>query len=362
MEEVDRILFFTFLTILFAGILILASVSVPVSQKRFGNPYYFLFHQLIFGILPGIFLGFLFFKIDLEWLKKFSPLFLFLNLVLMGLVFLPFFGVKISGGARWLKIGPIFLQPSEFFKLFLILYLAGWLEKRVEKKFSKKIIRETFFAFLILIGIFSLFLVLQPDISTLVIIFSVSLTMFFLAKTPLSYTFFFIALASISLVFLVKIAPYRLNRVLAFFNPDLDPLGIGYQIRQSLITIGSGGILGKGLGMSQQKFGTLPQAISDTIFPVFAEETGFLGGFFLLLLFFIFFWRGFKIGKEKGKFEGLVAFGISFWIAFQAFYNIASMSGILPISGLPLPFVSYGGSHLISELMAVGILFNIAKK
>ncbi|MFQ6049469.1 MAG: FtsW/RodA/SpoVE family cell cycle protein, partial [Candidatus Paceibacterales bacterium] len=157
-------------------------------------------------------------------------------------------------------------------------------------------------------------------------------------------------------------APYRFARVSVFLNPETDPMGIGYHLKQALIAVGSGGVSGSGLGLSEQKFGFLPQSISDSIFAIFAEETGFIGSSILVLLFLIFFWRGFKIGKQrKDKFSQLAAFGITFWITLQAFVNISSMIGIFPLTGIPLSFISYGGSALISELVGVGILLNISK-
>jgi len=165
-----------------------------------------------------------------------------------------------------------------------------------------------------------------------------------------------------SLIALIKVAPYRMARILVFLDPQTDPLGIGYQIKQALIAIGSGGILGLGLGLSQQKFGFLPQPMSDSIFAVFAEESGFLGATLLISLFFLFLFRGIQISKKvNDNFLKLSAVGICCWISLQALINIGSMIGILPLSGTPLPFISYGGSHLIAELTGVGILLNISK-
>jgi cell division protein FtsW len=362
-KRIDWLLLIIFLIFLILGILILTSASAPFSEEKFGNSYYYLTHQLFFGILPGLFLFFLFLKSDLNFLKKYSPLFLFINLILMVLVFIPNFGVKIRGGARWITFGPISLQPSEFLKLNFIIYLAAWLSTKTRGEKKKENFSQTFFAFLILITLISIFLISQPDISTLGIIFATSLAMFFLAKTPIWQTILIGFLALILFFPLVKFAPYRFSRILVFLNPELDPFGIGYQIRQALIAIGSGKIFGLGLGLSQQKLGILPQSFSDSIFAIFAEETGFLGCLFLISLYLLFFLRGLKIGNEsQDSFEKLLAFGISFWITLQAFINIGAMIGILPLSGIPLPFISYGGSHLISEMGAIGILLKISKK
>jgi cell division protein FtsW len=247
-----------------------------------------------------------------------------------------------------------------------LLYLASWLDSREKKGFqvkSKGRLSETLTAFLIILGIIGIILVLQPDLSTFGVILMSALLMFFLAKTPFWQTILILFIILVILVPLIKYAPYRLNRFLVFLNPDLEPMEGGYQLKQALIAVGSGGISGVGLGLSEQKYGFLPQSISDSIFAIFAEETGFLGSIILISLFIIFFIRGFKIGKEKKDvFSRLTAFGITSWIVLQAFINMGAMIGILPLTGIPLPFVSYGGSALISELAGVGILLNISKR
>jgi len=213
-----------------------------------------------------------------------------------------------------------------------------------------------------IVGIIAVLLALQPDIGTLGIVLLIASVMFFLSGTPFWQNLSILALGIGMIGLLIKTAPYRLNRWLVFINPDLDPMGRGYQLKQSLISIGSGGILGLGLGMSRQKFGFLPQTIGDAIFPVFAEETGFIGGIILVGLFLIFLWQGFKIARlSRDRFSQLLGIGISFWIGFQALINICSMTGLFPLTGVPLPFISYGGSHLVSELAGLGILLNISK-
>ncbi|MDP2864090.1 MAG: putative lipid II flippase FtsW [bacterium] len=362
----DYILAGVIIILLILGILILSSVSATLSQERFGTTFYFLKHQIFFGLIPGIILFFLFFKIKLDFLKKWSPVLLLINLGLVGMVFLPKIGAGAGGAARWISVGIISFQPSEFLKLTFILYLATWLTSRAKKTISSKkpkVFSETLIAFLIIIGVISSFLILQPHISTLGIIVLVAALMYFISNTPLWHSVLIFLVASGGLLALIKIAPYRTNRLLVFLNPLLDPMGKGYQMKQALITVGSGGIFGLGLGMSLQKFGFLPQSMSDTIFAIFAEETGFIGSLILIFLFLIFFWRGFKIGKStQDKFFQLTALGISSWIALQGFINIGAMIGILPLTGVPLPFISYGGSHIIVELIGVGILLNISKQ
>ena len=359
----DYIFIFIVVCLILLGGLILVSVSLPISQEKFGSSFYYLNHQIIFGLLPGLILAFSAFKIKLVSFKKWAPILLLINLIFLGMVFLPLIGVNFRGSARWINLGPISFQPSEFLKLSFILYLSSWLASRTEKIKTKNEFWQTLLAFLVVMGIISIFLIFQPDISTLFVIISVASLMYFLAKTPLGHSILIVFMIILAFLVLIKIAPYRFNRILVFLNPELDPMGIGYQIKQALIAIGSGGIFGSGLGLSLQKFGFLPHSISDSIFAIFAEETGFLGSLVLVLLYLVFFWRGLKIGKQSAdNFSKFCAFGITFWITLQGFINIGSMIRILPLTGIPLPFISYGGSALISELIGVGILLNISKR
>ncbi len=380
----DYVLLTVVVLLVVLGILILASVSAPVSQDRFGVTYHFLSRHF-FWLIIGIILAFLTFRINLNFLKKIAPILLLINLILLAMVFLPGIGLEISGARRWINIGLISFQPSEFLKLTFILYLAAWLSVRTEKNNNSKEfknasfcktktkrkdehrvfidISQTFIAFLAVVGLISLFLIFQPDISTLGVIVLVACLMYFSAKTPFWHNVLIVLIGSGSLFALIKLAPYRLDRLLVFLEPGLDPMGIGFQIKQSLIAIGSGGILGTGLGMGIQKFGFLPGAVSDSIFALFAEETGFVGGLILIFLFLIFLWQGFKISKlSQDKFSQLVALGITAWIVIQGFVNIGSMIGLLPLTGIPLPFISFGGSSLIATLAAVGILLNISRQ
>lgn len=351
--------------LLVLGILILTGVSAAFSHEKFGSSYYFLNHQLLYGLVPGIILAFLASRIRLDILKKWAPILLLINLVLLAMVFLPKVGSAFGGAARWINLGIVSFQPSEFLKLTFILYLACWLAARTEKTDLRKRridFSQTLIAFLIVIGLISLFLIFQPDISTLLIILVSAGLMYFLAGTTFWHSIFLVLIGVGGLLTLIKLAPYRLARILVFLNPQTDPMGMGYQIKQALIAVGSGGISGQGLGMSQLKFGFLPHSVSDAIFAIFAEETGFIGSFFLIFLFLMFLWRGFKAGKlSQDKFSNLAALGITSWIVFQGFVNIGAMTGILPLSGVPLPFISYGGSALVAELIGVGILLNISK-
>lgn len=355
----DLALLRVMIILIILGVLILTSISVSLSLERFGSTYYYLKRQFLVGILPGIILALLVYLIPLEFFKRNIIFFLLINLFLLGIVFLPKLGVSLGGATRWIKLGPVFIQPSEFLKITFLIYLASWLASRTSPQKGRN---QTLIAFFIIIAVLSAFLIFQPDIGTLGIIITFSLIMYFLADTPVWHSILIILIGIIALVILVRVAPYRADRILVFLNPEVDPMGIGYQIKQALISVGSGGISGIGLGMSRQKFGFLPQTISDSVFAIFAEETGFIGSLILAIIFLIFAWRGFKIArKSEDRFQKILAAGITSWISIQAFINIGSMIGLLPLTGVPLPFISYGGSHLLTEFIGVGILLNISK-
>ena len=307
------------------------------------------------GLIPGLILGFILYKIDLSLIKKWAPRLFLFNLFLLIAVFLPIVGSNFGTASSWIYLGIVSFQPAEFLKLTFILYLAAWLTGRRDK--------TLFIAFLLALAVISALLILQPDAGTLVIILAIAVIMYFSTNTPLLHTILMFIIGGAGIFALVKISPYRLDRFLVFLNSDVDPMGIGYQVKQALIAIGSGGVGGVGLGLSIQKHGFLPQSISDSIFAVFSEETGFIGAFFLIFLFLVFAWRGFKIAKEsKDKFCQLAALGITVWIIGQTFVNIGAMIEVLPLTGVPLPFISYGGSALVAELAGLGILLNISKK
>jgi len=358
-KKPDLILFGIIVSLILLGIVTLASVSAPVAQRKFDSSFQFLSHQLKMGLLPGLILGYLAFKKEMSWFKKYAPLFFFINIVLLTLVLVPKIGGNAGGASRWLDFKFFTFQPSEFLKLTIILYWASWWSSQ-KSKISKNqnSTLYVFFAVMIIVGIL---IILQPDIGTFFLILFISGIMYFLANTPYKHIAILLCLLPLTAIFLMSVAPYRINRLAVFFNQDLDPMGLGYQIKQSEITIGSGGLLGTGIGLSQQKFGFLPELISDSIFAIFAEETGFLGSFILISLFVMFFLRGIGIARtSRDNFAMLTAAGISCWIALQAIINIGAMTRLIPVTGIPLPFISYGGSALISELIGIGILLNIS--
>ncbi|MBU0547010.1 MAG: putative peptidoglycan glycosyltransferase FtsW [Patescibacteria group bacterium] len=359
----DSILLYTSIALVVLGILTLASVSTSVSYKNFDSTFYFLRHQIQFGLIPGIILGFLVFKQNLEWIKKKAPIIFLFNLFLLFIVILPKLIGITKGTIRALDLGVFTVQPAEFLKLTIILYWASWWSSRQDKKIEESSNKNlSLLIFLIIISIVGFLMVSQPDVSTFGIIAIIAAIVYFSANSPFWHTPFLGLTGILAFILLMK-ADYRKNRLLVFFDPETDPMGVGYQLKQSLITIGSGGLTGVGIGFSQQKFGFLPELISDSIFSVFAEETGFIGSFILISLFALFIWRGFKIAyHSKNTFNQLTAIGISSWIVLQAFISISTMIGVIPLTGVPLPFISYGGSALISELIGVGLLLNISKE
>ncbi len=379
--QIDYILFFTSLILIFIGFFFLTVVSIPFSLNFFGTASYFSFAQLR-GIMIGLALGIICFFLPINYIKKITPFFFFFSIFLSILVFFPFIGVQRSGASRWINLFGINFQPSELLKLTTILYLSLWFESKLPSKLKKKVplrktsrkirekiscsLKDFLLPFCIILGMVSIILILQPDISTLGVIIAVSCILYFASGTPLWHSIL-VALLSIGgmaalTLIRIPIFSYRLSRLEVFLNPELDPLGKGFQIRQSLIAIGSGGITGRGIGMSSQKFGFLPHVMSDSIFSVIAEEVGFIGCFILISLFVIILWRGIRIAKlSDNKFFSLVALGITSWIIIQAFINIGALAGILPLTGIPLPFISFGSSHIMVELIAIGILLNISK-
>jgi cell division protein FtsW len=379
----DIVLFGITGILIILGILILVGISAPLAQHKLGDPTYFLFHQILFGIIPGIIAGFIFYKIPLPILKKYSPGLLLLNIFFLALVFVPFIGVSSAGASRWINLGFASFQPSEFLKITFILYLASWLASKHKNTNNNKKSRfydskekilsltlnqifaalsKTFLPFITILGFIGILLIQQPDTSTLGLIAIVAGIMYFSIGTPVWHSILIFLIGTGSLAFLIKTSTYRMSRFMVFLNPETDLMGKGYQLKQSIIAIGSGGIFGIGLGMSRQKFVFLPQSMSDSIFSIFAEETGLIGCLILISLFLLFLWRSFRLAKATSdQFMLLVCVGISSWIVIQAFINIGAMAGIFPLTGIPLPFISYGGSHIIAELIGVGILLNISK-
>jgi cell division protein FtsW len=363
----DYFLLITAVSLLVIGILILSSASAVLSQAKFHNSYYLLIHQITNGIIPGLILGFVAYMTGLEKIRKLAPFFLLATIILLALVFIPGIGFSAGGAQRWIKIGAFTLQPSEILKPVFVLYLSSWLvskTEKVSKKIShKKGFSETLLGFMAVVGLVGSFLVFQPDISTFGIIMLTALCMYFLSGTPLKHTALIVVLGAIGLLVLVVLEPYRFDRLLSWLSPEMDPMGNNFQPNQALITVGSGGIFGQGFGASSQMAAHLPELIGDSVFAPYALEMGFIGCAILIFLFSFFIWRGFRIAKRTDdKFARLAVSGITFWIALQSLINIASTSRVIPLSGVPLPFISYGGTAIMAELVAVGLMLNISKR
>jgi len=359
--KIDRTLLATLFALVVFGLMMIASAGIIYSNTRFGDGYYFFKRQLLFGVLPGLLIFFVVQKIDYHFWKKFIVPFFFISLVFLVLVFVPGVGVKIYGANRWIDLGSISFQPSEMMKLSLILYLAMWLESKGRKRV--KYFFEGLSPFLVIMGFVGFLIMKQPDIGTLGVIMLTSLAIYFSSGAKVSHIISIILAGFLGVAALIKLAPYRMNRFLVFLNPNIDPQGIGYHINQALIAIGSGGIMGIGLGHSRQKFNYLPEPVGDSIFAIIGEELGLIGATVLVALFVILALRGFKIAKEApDEFGKLIAVGITSWIIFQAFINIGAITGLIPLTGVPLPFVSYGGTSLVFLLAGVGILINISQQ
>ncbi|MDP1884355.1 MAG: putative lipid II flippase FtsW [Candidatus Moranbacteria bacterium] len=356
----DMILLYAVFGLIIFGLIMIASAGIGYARVRFGDEYFFFKRQLLFGVLPGLLLMAIIRNIDYKIWKKLSVPFFFVSIVFLVLVFVPGIGTKIYGASRWVQFGPFSFQPAEMLKISLILYLAAWLEG---KKDMVDDFYEGLVPFAMIVALVSFLLIKQPDIGTLGATILIAMSVFFASGAKVSHMFLMGAAGLASLFVLIKFESYRMNRLLVFLNPELDPRGIGYQINQALLAIGSGGIFGVGLGHSLQKFNYLPEPVGDSIFAIIGEELGMLGESALIFLFIVLAVRGFKIAKNApDTFGRLTAVGIVSWIVFQAFINIAAISGLIPLTGIPLPFISYGGTSIVFLLAGIGILLNISKQ
>jgi cell division protein FtsW len=340
------------------GLLMISSASVVVSYQNFGSNNVYLIRQAIYfavGLVAMIATS----LINYGFWRKYSKLFLIISLILLVLVEIPGIGRVAGGAQRWIYIGPVSIQPSEIIKLSFIIYAAAWLEK---KKDNLNSLSNGVLPFAILLGIVSFLIIRQPDLGTTLVVASIAFIMLLAADAPLKYIFGSF-LSGLALFFLlVRSSQYRWERFLTFLNPKVDIQGAGYQINQALIAIGSGGWFGLGFGMSKQKYLFLPEVQTDAIFAVTVEELGFLRASLIILAFVALGLKGFLIARQAPDlFARLLAVGITSWILFQAFVNMSGIMGAIPLAGIPLPFISAGGSSLVSLMAGIGILYNISK-
>lgn len=362
MRRPDYILLILIAVFVVFGFLMLVSTSGPFAFSKFGDSYYFVKQQLLKGLLPGLFLFFLLSRLDYRLLKHYAN-YIFAGVIfLLLLVFIPGIGTTLGKGAKsWIGLGGFAaFQPSELAKLGLLIFLSAYLEYQ---NFSKRApAAEILIKFLVILGIPVGLVLLQPDVGTSAIIVFIGLMVYFAAGAPLRYLAGFGVLSAAGLWLLMKAAPYRLARFTAFLDPSADPLGVGYHINQALLAIGSGRLFGVGLGQSRQKLQYLPEVYADSIFAIVSEEMGFfISALFVVGLGF-FLWRIIKIAAAApDAFGKYLAAGIGAWIIGQSFINIAAMLSLLPLTGVPLPFISYGGTALMTTLAACGILVNISK-
>lgn len=358
-QGIDKIFAFVVFLLAFCGLVIFISASLSLLSRSGANFYGIAFNHIVFGLIGGLVGAFIFSKVPLIYLKKYSLHFFIFSVFLTLLVFVPHIGVKSNGSSRWISIFGKTFQPSEVLKIATILYMASIFTNLKDK------IKDWRYGLGYFLGISSMIAIIfaaQPDTATFGILCAPLLAMFFTAGGKIRHIAIIGLFGILIFAGLVFTKPYLKARVMTFINPAENSLGSGYQIQQSLIAIGSGGFSGRGFGQSLQKFNFLPEAISDSIFAVFSEEFGFIGSVSILLLFVIFAVRGLKIASRvPDSFGRLTVLGIVILLTTQAFVNISAMIGIIPLTGEPLPFISQGGTALLFEFIAVGIVFNISK-
>jgi len=348
------------------GLIMVGNASVVEAYRDFGDKFYYLRLQaqwVAFGLFAFSIACFF----NYRRLKMLAIPLLIFTLISLVLVLIPGIGAKALGARRWLGIGAFRFQPAELAKLTIVLYLASYFEPSRNKVlpqagsyFSNK---RSFLPFLALLGILVVLIMLEPDLGTTVVVAATSLVVYFASGAPVWQIGLIGLVGLIGGGGLIFFSSYRRERLLTFLNPTRDPLGASYHIRQILIALGSGGVFGVGLGQSRQKYEYLPAATTDSIFAVVAEELGFVGAVVILLAFLFLIWRGFKIASQApDDFGRLLAVGITSWIGFQALVNLGAMVALIPLTGVPLPFISYGGSSLVLALAGMGILINISKQ
>jgi cell division protein FtsW len=335
------------------GLLMVYDASSFVAFREFNDKYHYIKEQSFWAILGFMFLYF-FSKFNYKRFYNLALPLILVSLVLLILVFIPGIGVYLLGARRWINLGITVLQPSEFVKLSFAIYLAAWLSSKEKGRLM---------AFLLLSGLIFCLIILEPDMGTATIILAEALIVYFLSGASISHLFYTLPPLAVFGYLLIKLSPYRAQRLSTFLNPNQSLQNYSYHVKQILIALGSGGLMGVGIGNSLQKYAYLPENVTDSIFAIVAEEIGFLGATLILLLFLFLIWKGFNIAVlAKDKFGKLLAGGITTYFAMQVIVNLAAQTALIPLTGIPLPFISYGGSALIINLSSIGILLNIAKQ
>lgn len=347
------------LTLLALGLIMVCSASITIAERELNQPFYYLIRQTAY-VSVGLILAFLVLRTRLVYWEKSGPLLLVFGMLLLALVVIPGIGRQVNGSMRWLGLGFINLQPSELVKLFFIIYLAGYLVRRGEE------VCASIHGFLKPMGILVLIaglLLLEPDFGATVVIIATALGMLFLGGVRLWQFGLLIVPAVLAMAGLALASPYRLERLTTFLNPWADPFNSGFQLTQALIAFGRGEWFGVGLGGSIQKLFYLPEAHTDFLFAVLAEELGLAGAIAVIGLFAFIVWRAFAIGnlaeQTGNRFAAFLAYGLGLWIALQAFINIGVNMGVLPTKGLTLPLMSYGGSSIVMSCVAIALLMRV---
>lgn len=357
-KSADRIFLLLVAILVVFGLVMLASASSPVGYARFGDTYYFIKKQLLFGLLPGVIFFLALGHINYRWWQRFGGLIYFASLIFLVLVFVPGVGLTINNSRSWVQFFGLSTQPVEFAKLAIIIILAKLLSDGRDLKDWKNGLAPVFAALapaLLLVGF-------QPDVGTLSILVVIIFAMLYAARTPKIYLLILGLAGAVGFAALLAVAPYRVQRLTTFLHPELDPKGIGYQINQAFLAVGSGGVWGLGLGHSRQKFQYLPEVQADSIFAIVAEETGFIISVGVIILISLIGLRGLKIARgSPDEFGRLLVCGIVVWFVWQSFLNVGSIIGLMPLTGVPLPFISHGGSALLVSLSAAGIVASVSK-
>jgi len=357
--KLDPVLLTLVMTLLLGGFVILASASITISDNATGNPFFYVERQLLaaaIGTAAGLFCLF----VPMRAWQSLGPLMLLLGLALLCVVLFPGIGHEVNGSKRWIRFGIINLQVSEPARLCLLVYLAGYVVRQ------QKSLRERFVGFLrpmLVLSVGCVLLLAEPDFGAALVLLATALVMLFVAGARIRDFVLFFSAAVIAMVVLAITSPYRMKRLTGFLDPWADPFDSGFQLTQSLIAIGRGEWFGVGLGESVQKLFYLPEAHTDFVFAVFAEEFGLLGSLVLIALFLALLWRVFKLAMRAASserfFEAYLAIGLGTWLGLQAFINVGVNMGMLPTKGLTLPLISYGRSSLITAMIAIGLLLRI---
>ncbi len=356
----DYIMITTLFLLVVFGLITLASASSDLGKIRFNDTYHYLKHQVLFGASLGV-LGFsLAYFINYKTYRRIALPFLLSSLALLCLTLFTPLGFSSGGATRWLQAGPISFQPSEVVKISFILFLAAWLSRPGSTR--GKNVAGGFLPFLFLSGGTAFLLMIQPSTSSVVILLFTAFVAYFMSGAKISYIASAIVIGIIGIGLVVYVSPYRLERFTSFLNPEADSAGSGFHLSQALITIGSGGLTGVGYGKSTNKYRYLPESIGDSIFAIAAEELGFVGAAIMVGLFLVLILRGFLVAAKLGDdFGRLLMIGFASLIGIQAFINIAAISGLMPLTGVTLPFVSYGGTSLAVFMTLGGIMANISR-